>query len=222
MNAIRVTNLTVAYTHEPVLWQVTITIPSGIMLGIIGPNGAGKSTFIKALLGLVKPITGTIVLLHNTPGAIAYVPQRASVDWDFPLRVYDVVMMGRFAHLGIFARPKKDDHERVLQALQLVGMSDYAQRPIGQLSGGQQQRVFVARALAQDAEIYMLDEPFNGVDAKTELIIIDILKNLRVQGKTVLVVHHNIHTCEKYFDALLYLDKTVKGFGPVRDVLALV
>jgi manganese/zinc/iron transport system ATP- binding protein len=175
--AIQVTDLTVAYRDKPVLWDVDLTIPGGVLIGIIGPNGAGKTTLMKAILGLVRPSAGQ-VLVYGRPYAqqrrlVAYVPQRSSVDWDFPTSVLDVVVMGRYGALGWFRRPGKREREQALEALARVGMQDFASRQIGQLSGGQQQRVFLARALVQDAQVYLMDEPLQGVDATTERTIID-------------------------------------------------
>lgn len=220
---ISVHNLTVAYEEEPVLWNISATIYQGSLLGVIGPNGAGKTTFIKSLLGLIKPIAGVISIFgkpnNNVSHAIAYVPQRTSIDWDFPINAFDVVLMGTYAQLGWFRRPQKKEREAALQALEQVGLREYAQRPIGQLSGGQQQRVFLARALVQDAPIYLLDEPFNGVDTVTEKLIVDVLKNLCKQGKTVVVVHHDLQTLAEYFDWLLLLNRTCVAYGPVDQVL---
>ncbi len=221
--AISVHNLTVAYEEEPVLWNVSATIYQGSLLGIIGPNGAGKTTFIKSLLGLIKPLAGVISILgqphKKVSYAIAYVPQRTAIDWDFPINAFDVVLMGTYAQLGWFRRPKKKEKLAAEYALAQVGLSDYAHRPIGQLSGGQQQRVFLARALVQNAPIYLLDEPFNGVDMATEKLMIEILKNLCKQGKTVMVVHHDLQTLAEYFDWLLLLNRTCVAYGPVDQVL---
>ena len=221
--AISVHNLTVAYEEEPVLWNVSATIYQGSLLGIIGPNGAGKTTFIKSLLGLIKPLAGVISILgqphKKVSYAIAYVPQRTAIDWDFPINAFDVVLMGTYAQLGWFRRPKKKEKLAAEYALAQVGLSDYAHRPIGQISGGQQQRVFLARALVQNAPIYLLDEPFNGVDMATEKLMIEILKNLCKQGKTVMVVHHDLQTLAEYFDWLLLLNRTCVAYGPVDQVL---
>ncbi|MGE0206881.1 MAG: metal ABC transporter ATP-binding protein [Candidatus Babeliales bacterium] len=221
--AISVNHVTVMYQEEPVLWDISLTIQQGIFLGIIGPNGAGKTTFLKTILHLVKPMAGSIFLFeksyHAMQHLIAYVPQRTTVDWDFPITVLDVVLMGRYRHIGWFKRPGKEDIQKAHQALEKVHMLDYINRPIGKLSGGQQQRVFLARALAQDATLYILDEPFSGVDMATEKIIITLLKELRDQGKTIVVVHHDLQTLAEYFDWLLLLNKKCVAYGPVHEVL---
>ncbi len=217
-----INNLTVAYQNKPVLWNITAHIPSGVILGLVGPNGAGKTTLIKSILGLIKPIAGTITLLDGSAPLphrqIAYVPQRATVDWDFPATVFDTVMMGRYGHLGWFARPTKHDIQEVMIALDQVGLTHYKDHHISQLSGGQQQRIFLARALVQHASLYVLDEPFVGIDAVTEKTMVDILQQLRNQGKTIIVVHHDLHTVEHYFDWLLLLNTTCVAFGPVTAV----
>ncbi len=221
--AIEVEHLTVAYQDTPVLWNVSVSIPQGVLLGIIGPNGAGKTTLIKSILKLIQPVSGAIKILGGTYESnrrkIAYVPQRTTVDWDFPINVIDVVLMGRYGHIGWFNRPGKTDMDLVYQALEKLKLLDLAKKPIGQLSGGQQQRVFLARALVQNADIYLLDEPFIGVDMVTEKIIINLLKDLRLQGKTIAVVHHDLQTLAEYFDWLLLLNKKCVAFGKVQDVL---
>lgn len=217
-----VENLTVAYEEKPVLLDVNLNIPSGVLMAIVGPNGAGKSTLIKAMLNLIKPQKGNTTFLGSTYKEmiknIAYVPQRESVDWDFPTNVYDVVMMGRYGDLGWFRRPKQLDTDIVVDAIEKVEMIPFIDRQISKLSGGQQQRVFIARALAQVAEIYFMDEPFQGIDAKTEKSMIEIMKELRTDGKTVIVVHHDLQTVEKYFDYVTLLNKTVIASGKVEDV----
>ena len=177
--AIDITDLTVAYQDKPVLWDVDLQVPPGVLLAIVGPNGAGKTTLIKAALGLIKPVAGQTLIL-GAPYAeqrrlVGYVPQRGSVDWDFPTNVLDVVMMGRYGRLGWLRRPGREDRERALEALEKVGMARFAERQISQLSGGQQQRTFLARALVQDAQVYFMDEPFQGVDATTERAIVELL-----------------------------------------------
>jgi manganese/zinc/iron transport system ATP- binding protein len=219
---ISVEDLTVAYDQKPVLWDVDMFVPQGTLMAIVGPNGAGKSTLIKTILGLVKPVAGT-VLIKGKPyeqqrQVVGYVPQRGSVDWDFPTSVLDVVMMGRYRALGWIKRPGQEEREMSLDALEKVGMSAYAGRQISQLSGGQQQRVFLARALVQDAQIYFMDEPFQGVDATTERAIVNILKELRAGGKTVVVVHHDLQTVPEYFDWVLLLNVRSIASGPVKDV----
>lgn len=215
--AVWVEDLTVAYSEKPVLWDIDLEIPKGALMAIIGPNGAGKSTLIKTMLDLIRPISGSVKFFDKTYREqcknIAYVPQRGSVDWDYPINVRDLVLMGRYGHLGFFRRPGTADMRRCMQALEQVGMTEFADRQISQLSGGQQQRAFLARALVQDSEIYFMDEPFQGVDAKTEKSIITILKDLSRQGKTVIVVHHDLQTVEEYFDhvALINVRKIASG-----------
>ncbi|TCD15484.1 metal ABC transporter ATP-binding protein [Oricola cellulosilytica] len=220
--AIHVEDLTVSYHSKPVLWDIDFDVPPGVMAAIVGPNGAGKSTLIKSILGLVKPTAGHVTI-HGRPyqaqrRRIGYVPQRSSVDWDFPTNALDVVMMGLYGQLGWLRRPGRSERAEAMHALELVGMQDYASRQISQLSGGQQQRVFLARALVQQADIYFLDEPMAGVDATTERAIVDILRKLRDQGKTVIVVHHDLQTVRSYFDWLVILNVRVIAQGPVRDV----
>lgn len=222
MEAIRIRDLTVSYDLKPVLWDIDLDIPKGVLMAIVGPNGAGKSTLIKAILNLVKPVTGK-VLFNNQPykkvqKQISYVPQRGSVDWDFPTTVFDVVLMGRYGHIGWLKRPTNKDRELATEALEKVGMLDFIDRQIAELSGGQQQRVFLARSLVQDADIYLLDEPFQGVDIKTEKAIITILKELKEAGKTVVVVHHDLDTVREYFDYVTLLNLKVIASGKVSEV----
>jgi manganese/zinc/iron transport system ATP- binding protein len=214
-----VEDLTVAYREEPVLWDVDLTVPQGALMAIVGPNGAGKSTLIKAVLGLVKPSAGQ-VLIYGRPYAeqrhlVAYVPQRGSVDWDFPTSAADVVLMGRYGRLGWVRRPGAEDRRIAAEALERVGMSAYAGRQISQLSGGQQQRVFLARALAQDAQICFMDEPFQGVDMVTERAIVEVLKTLQAQGRTIVVVHHDLGSVPAYFDHVFLLNVRAIAAGPV-------
>lgn len=221
-NAIQVTDMTVAYRDKPVLWDVDLDVPESTLMAIVGPNGAGKTTLLKSILGLVKPAAGQ-VLIYDKPYTqqrrlVGYVPQRGSVDWDFPTTVLDVVMMGRYGALGWFRRPGKDEHLRAEQALNKVGMVQFADRQISQLSGGQQQRVFLARALVQDAQVYFMDEPFQGVDAVTERAIVTLLQELRSQGKTVVVVHHDLQTVTEYFDWVTLLNVRRIACGPVSQV----
>jgi manganese/zinc/iron transport system ATP- binding protein len=219
--AIEVNDLTVAYRHNPVLWDVDLTVPAGVLMAIVGPNGAGKSTLIKSILGLVKPAAGE-VLVHGQPyddqrRLVAYVPQRGSVDWDFPTSVLDVVMMGRYGALGWIRRPGKRERDMAVSALEKVGMTEFASRQISQLSGGQQQRVFLARALVQDAQVYLMDEPFQGVDAKTERAIVAVLKELSAAGNTVVAVHHALQTVRDYFDWVTILNVQLIASGPVSE-----
>jgi manganese/zinc/iron transport system ATP- binding protein len=214
----------VAYHRKPVLWDVDFDAPEGQMIGIIGPNGAGKSTLLKAVLDLVPKTSGRI-MIYGKPypqqrHLVGYVPQRESVDWDFPVSALDVVTMGRYGKIGWF-RPVSRAHRRAaLEALERVGMAGYAQRQIRQLSGGQQQRVFLARALVQDATLYLMDEPFAGVDAATEQAIVAILRELRDAGKTVLAVHHDLQTVPQYFDYVMLLNMRVVAHGPTERVFS--
>ncbi|WP_295313100.1 metal ABC transporter ATP-binding protein [Roseobacter sp.] len=213
--------LTVSYGQKPAVFSVDMTVVRGSMTAIIGPNGAGKSTLLKAALGILKPLAGmTTVFGDPVSGArdrIAYVPQRASVDWDFPTRVIDVVLMGLYPKLGLLGRVRKTHREQAMACLERVGMQDFASRQIGQLSGGQQQRVFLARALVQDADLYLLDEPFAGVDAATEKAIIIVLKSLRDAGKTVVAVHHDLSTVTEYFDHVFMINTRRIAEGTVED-----
>ncbi len=220
--AIEVNDLTVAYENEPVLWDIDLHVPPGVIMAIVGPNGAGKTTLVKAVLGLIKPAAGQ-VLIFDKPyqeqrELVGYVPQRRSVDWDFPTTVSDVVMMGLYGKLGWIKRPRKDHHRITNEALEKVGILQLADRQINQLSGGQQQRVFLARALVQDARIYFMDEPFQGVDATTERAIITLLQELRVEGKTMVVVHHDLQTVKEYFDWVTLLNIRKITSGPVDRV----
>lgn len=221
--ALSIDNLTVAYNNKPALWNISAAVPHGVLLAIAGPNGAGKSTLIKSIVQLVKPMTGTISVLGGSYAQhrhhIAYVPQRTMIDWDFPIKVLDVVLMGRYGQLGWFKRPSKDDFEIALQALHNVGLDHCADHAIHELSCGQQQRVFLARALAQEATIYLMDEPFAGVDATTEKITVELFKTLRSQGKTIIVVHHDIQTIHEYFDWLLLLNIERIAYGPIECTL---
>jgi manganese/zinc/iron transport system ATP- binding protein len=221
-HAIWVEDLTVAYRDLPVLWDVDFAVPPGVLLAIVGPNGAGKTTLIKSIMGLIKPAAGSIIV-QGQPFAesrrnVAYVPQRGSVDWDFPVSVLDVVTMGRYGSLGWLKRPGRADRLLAEDALDQLGIADLAGRHIRQLSGGQQQRVFLARALVQDASIYLMDEPFQGVDAKTERAIIELLRQLRNEGKTVVAVHHDLPTVPEYFDWVTLLNVRRIASGPVKEV----
>ena len=211
--------LTVSYGEKPALFSVDATFPAGAMSAIIGPNGAGKSTLLKAALGLIARVSGQVTVFGQPMEAardrIAYVPQRASVDWDFPTTVLDVVLMGRYRKLGLFGRVSRAERALATGALARVGMEGFADRQIGQLSGGQQQRVFLARALAQEADLYLLDEPFAGVDAATERAIIDVLKDLKALGKSVIAVHHDLSTVTAYFDHVFLVNVRAMAEGPV-------
>ncbi len=220
--AIKVDDLTVAYGEKPVLWDVDVEVPSGVLMAVVGPNGAGKTTLIKAVTGLIRPVAGTVEIFGRPYAEqrrmVGYVPQRSSVDWDFPTTVLDVVMMGRYGGLGWLRRPGRGERKLALEALEKVGMSEFSGRQIRQLSGGQQQRVFLARAIVQDARIYLMDEPFQGVDATTERAIVDLLKEMRGRGKTVAVVHHDLQTVPEYFDWVTLLNVRCVACGPVERV----
>ena len=216
-------DITVTYHKKPVLWDIDLTLPAGSIIGIIGPNGAGKSTLIKAMMGLVEISSGYVKILEQdldqVRSKVSYVPQKESVDWDFPASVLDVVLMGRYGKLGLFARPRKADKEVAMECLHRVDMDGYAGRQISQLSGGQQQRVFLARALAQEADIYFMDEPFAGVDAATEKAIVKLMKIMSKQGKTVVVVHHDLQSAREYFDWAVLLNLRLIASGPASKVL---
>ncbi len=214
--------MTVAYHKKPVLWDVDYDAPANKLIAIVGPNGAGKSTFIKSCLGLIPMASGLVEFwgqpYRKARSRIGYVPQRESVDWDFPVSALDVVCMGRYRRIG-WCRPITRKHKQAaLDCLDLVGMRDFASRQISQLSGGQQQRVFLARALAQEADLYFMDEPFAGVDAATERAIIQVLRELKEHGKTVIVVHHDLQSVPEYFDEIILLNMRVVASGPVSEV----
>jgi manganese/zinc/iron transport system ATP- binding protein len=215
-------DVTVAYHRKPVLWDVDFDAPQGMLTAIVGPNGAGKSTLIKAAMGLIPLAAGRIEIFGKPIGAqrrlVGYVPQRGSVDWDFPVSALDVVCMGRYRAIG-WCRPVTRAHKQASMAcLERVGMADFAHRQISQLSGGQQQRVFLARALAQEARLYFMDEPFAGVDAATERAIVEVLRTLRDDGRTVICVHHDLQTIPEYFDHVLLLNMRIVAQGPVPEV----
>ncbi|MCB9030728.1 MAG: metal ABC transporter ATP-binding protein [Deltaproteobacteria bacterium] len=221
-NPLSVHAMTVAYHQKPVLWDIDYDAPLGSLIAIVGPNGAGKTTFMKACLEIIPVASGTIEF-WGAPYAkgrarIGYVPQRESVDWDFPISALEVVTMGRYGKLGWFRRVKKEDRDLAFKFLDDVGLADFASRQINQLSGGQQQRVFLARALAQEAELYFMDEPFAGVDAATERAIIEILQKLKNHGKTVICVHHDLTTVPEYFDNVMLLNTRVIAAGSVKEV----
>ena len=219
---LEVHDLTVAYQKKPVLYGIDLEVPPGKLIGIVGPNGAGKSTLIKAIMGVVPSSSGWIRIFgqpfKKSLTRVGYVPQRESVDWDFPVNVMDVVLMGRYGHLGVMRRPTQHDRDVARDCLEKVHMLPYARRQIANLSGGQQQRVFLARALAQESDLYLMDEPFAGVDAATESAIIALLHELRARGKTMLVVHHDLPTARSYFDMLLLMNMRVVAFGPTEEV----
>ena len=221
------------YGATQALKNLKLSIPEGQIVGLIGHNGAGKSTLVKAILGLVPVARGTITLTLDTKtisaygGAkkdsiynhIAYVPQTSTVDWDYPITVFEVVLMGTYRRLGWFKRPGKAERDEATKALQTVGMLEYAERSISQLSGGQQQRVFLARALVENQDVYLLDEPFKGIDKTTESVLVKIMKDMQSAGKTLLIVHHNLQTLEAYFDQVLCINRRLVGMGPVRDIV---
>ena len=219
---LEVHDLTVAYHKRPVLYGIDLTIPKGSLVGIIGPNGAGKSTLIKAIMGLLPLSAGWIKVFgkpfRESCHRVGYVPQRESVDWDFPVSVMDVVLMGRYGKLRLAQRPTKQDREVARECLEKVKLLPFANRQIGNLSGGQQQRVFLARALAQESDLYLMDEPFVGVDAATEAAIIALLRELKSRGKTLLVVHHDLSNAREYFDMLILLNMRLVAFGPTSEV----
>lgn len=219
---VEIHDLTVSYDKKPVLWNVDLTLPGGALVGIIGPNGAGKSTLLKAMMGLLPTASGYVRFFDAPLDAVrqrvSYVPQRESVDWDFPTSVFDVVLMGRYGLLGLLKRPRKSDREVALNCLRQVGMEAFKDRQISQLSGGQQQRVFLARALAQEADLYLMDEPFAGVDAATEAAILGILQTLAAQGKTVVVVHHDLQSAANFFDWILLINMRLVASGPISQV----
>jgi manganese/zinc/iron transport system ATP- binding protein len=219
--AIEIADLTVAYHRKPVLWEISLSIPPGSLVGIVGPNGAGKSTLLKSIIGLVPRVSGQIQM-HGQASTqcrhrIAYVPQRESVDWDFPASVLDVVLMGLYREAGWFWPLRAEHRKRAMLALEQVGIADLASRQISQLSGGQQQRTFLARALVQEADIYLLDEPFAAVDAATEQSIIGVLRKLQSQGKTILVVHHDLHTVPLYFNFLVLINVRAVAWGAMSE-----
>ena len=220
--AIDAEDITIAYHDKPVIWDVDFQVPPGIMMAIVGPNGAGKSTLLKGILGLIKLTAGQVNIFGDSyekqRKLVGYVPQRTAVDWDFPTTVLDVVLMGTYGRLGWIKRPGKQEIYQATEALEKVGMREYSDRQISQLSGGQQQRVFLARALTQDAEIFLMDEPFQGVDAATERTIIAILKDLKHAGKTVVAVHHDLQTVTEYFDWVTLLNVRRIAGGPVKEI----
>ena len=215
MNAIEIRNLTVAYGENIALENFNLDIEVGSLMALVGPNGAGKSTLIKTILKFLKQIIGEIKINGKT---LAYVPQRNSVDWDFPTTLFDVVEMGCYGRVGFFKRVSTEEKQKVLKAIEQVGMLDFKDRQISELSGGQQQRAFIARALVQEADIYLMDEPFQGVDSTTEKSIVDILKKLKSEGKTLIVVHHDLQTVPTYFETVTFINKSVITSGKVKEV----
>lgn len=220
--ALQIHDLSVSYGNVPALWDISLSVPQGAVVGIIGPNGSGKTTFIKTALGLIKPLSGKIEFfgqpLDDVRQRVAYVPQKESVDWDFPISVRDLVLMGRYGRLGLFRRPRQADYVAVHEYLEKVGIEKLADRQISQLSGGQQQRVFLARALIQEADIYLMDEPFVGIDLATRSAIMTLLHQLKEQGKTVFVVHHELDSVQSYFDWLIMLNVRLVASGPTKEI----
>ena len=223
MKALEVEELSVNYHQTAVLWDISFSLPKGSFVGILGPNGAGKSTLLKAILGLIVPLSGSVHFfgkpLQAARKKVAYVPQRSSVDWDFPITAYDLVLMGRFPQMGLLKWTSKKDKEATLEALKLVEMDELSHRQIGELSGGQQQRLFIARALVQDPDLFLLDEPFAGVDLATEKMLLDLFSKLKAQGKTIVMVHHDLMTAQKVFDYVVLLNTCLIAAGPTTDVL---
>jgi manganese/zinc/iron transport system ATP- binding protein len=222
MISIETHNLTVSYNRRPVLWNIDFELPTGKIIGIIGPNGSGKTTLLKAIMGLVPTSSGYVKIfdqdLNDVRSRVSYVPQRESVDWDFPASVMDIVLMGRYKKNNLFKRISKADREMAAEALEKVNMLEYSNRQISQLSGGQQQRVFIARSLAQGADIYIMDEPFVGVDAATEEAILKLLSDMKDEGKTVVVVHHDLQTAKDFFDWIVLLNTRMIAAGPIEEI----
>ena len=219
---LHVEDVTMAYRENAVLWDIDLDVPTGVRCAIVGPNGAGKSTLLKGVLGLEKPVAGYVRLWGKTIDEvrerIAYVPQRGAVNWDFPTTVFDVVLMGRYVHIGLMRRPGREDHERARAALAEMQLERLAERQISELSGGQKQRVFIARALAQESDLYIMDEPLAGVDETTERIVMDKFVALQKARKTVIAVHHDLSTLDMYFDYLVVLNRTIKASGYLKDM----
>lgn len=219
---LHVEDVTMAYRESAVLWDIDLDVPTGVRCAIVGPNGAGKSTLLKGVLGLEKPVAGYVRLWGKTIDEvrerIAYVPQRGAVNWDFPTTVFDVVLMGRYVHIGILRRPGREDRERARAALAEMQLEKLAGRQISELSGGQKQRVFIARALAQESDLYIMDEPLAGVDETTERIVMDKFVALQKARKTVIAVHHDLSTLDMYFDYLVVLNRTIKASGYLKDM----
>lgn len=222
VHAIEVHNLTASYNRKPVLWDIDFSLPQGQLVGIVGPNGSGKTTLLRNMMGLMKPDSGYVNMfgkkLDDVRERVSYVPQRETVDWDFPANVMDVVLMGRYRKSNLFKRLSKRDRDIATQALEKVNLLPYAKRQISQLSGGQQQRVFIARSLAQQADLYLMDEPFVGVDASTEESILTLLSEMKKEGKTVVIVHHDLQTAYEYFDWIVLLNTRLVASGPKDEV----
>lgn len=217
MTVITVKNLTISYNKKPAIKGINLEVDEGSIIGILGPNGAGKSTLIKGILCLLPPETGEVKVfdkpVKESLKRIAYIPQKEQFDWDFPINVSEVVMMGRYPYISLFGRPDENDRLIVKEVLEKVEMSDNQFTQIRNLSGGQQQRIFLARALAQESDIYLLDEPFVGVDAKTEKAIFELIKELKEKNKTILIVHHDLSKVKEYFDKVILINQTLVAFG---------
>lgn len=220
---IKINDLTVSYENKPVLWDINISIPSNNIIGILGPNGAGKSTLLKTIMNLVKPSSGSIEVfstnINNVRKKVSYIPQKESVNWAFPASVYEVVMMGRYMHMsGLIKRESEYDKKVVNLALERIGIQNIANKQISELSGGQQQRVFIARALAQEATLYLMDEPFAGIDITTESTIIKLLKEMSREGKTIIIVHHDLYSVINYFNWIVMLNMRIITSGNTQNV----
>lgn len=219
---ITIKDLNVAYQDKPALWHINLDISKNSRTAIVGPNGAGKSTMIKTMMKLIRPVSGRIEIDGRTDKGIlkniAYVPQKGEVNWDFPATVLDVVLMGRYVHKGWIKRPQKKDREIALEALKTMKMEAFRDRQISELSGGQRQRAFLARAIAQDADIYVMDEPLQGIDITTENLIMDVIRKLQAEGKTFIIVHHQLNTVKEYFDHVVIMNKTIIADGPTDAV----
>lgn len=220
--ALKVSNLSVNYDRTPALWDISLEIPQGKLVALVGPNGAGKSTLLKASLGLIKPLTGQVLFLGESlkhmRKKISYVPQRESVDWDFPITVFDLVLMGRYGKLGLFRWPTKKDKEIAWRSLEKVEMEGFASRQISQLSGGQQQRVFIARSLASEADLYFMDEPLAGIDIASSSVVTKLLCDLKKEGKTIFVVHHDLSSVQETYDWVILLNMHIVAHGPVSEI----
>lgn len=223
MSVVRIEDLTVAYDDKPVLWDIDLEISSNSITAIVGPNGAGKSTLLKCILNFVKPLSGKVSFfdkpLKNSLDKIAYVPQHSSVNWDFPISVFDVVLMGRYSGIKLFKRINKEEKEKAMNALSEMNLLDLKDRQISELSGGQKQRVFIARALCKQADLLIMDEPLAGVDKTSEKIIMDKMKTLKEEGKTIICVHHDLNTLKQYFDHIVLINRIVVASGKIDEIL---
>ncbi len=224
-NSLEIDQLNVSFGKINILWDISLSLPKGKIIALMGPNGAGKTTLLKSILGLVKPISGNIRIYGKAKeemiSHISYIPQSSEIDWDFPITVMRFVLMGCYGRLGFFKRPKRKERHEALKNLQVVGLSEFAGRQIGQLSKGQQQRLFIARALMQDPKIFLLDEPFAGVDVTTERNMISLFKKFKDEGKTILLIHHDIYRAREYFDWIIFLNTNLIDYGKVSNVFNL-